>query len=174
METKPRWNILIPLFFASMIYMPWEVMNLGDTPYPQAHSIFTAYGFLIFPPEGGFPAVLSLMLEWVIFAGLIYWLSLLGEMNSRAMRILVSTAAIFFVGLITIFVPWAHPHPVTAQTTFDQYDFIWQPRPESVLLDLVLTEVLAVIGLAILATKLLVRKIKIPAELMSFNGFSLN
>jgi hypothetical protein len=174
MQTNPRWNIFIPLFFASVIFMPWNVMNLSDTPYPQAHSIFTAYSFLIFPPDGGFPAVLSLMLEWVLFAGLIYWVSLLEAMNSRAFRVLVIGAAIFLVGLTTIFVPWAHPHAVTSETIFDQYDLIWQPNSGSVLLDLVLAEILAVIGLAILATKLLLKKAGASEEVVSYDSLSLN
>ena len=173
MDTKPRWNFFIPLFFASLIFMPWVAMHLGDTSIPEAHSIFTGYGFFFSPPNGGFPAVISLMLEWVLFAGLIYLVSVLEEMHSRVFRILVIGTVVIFAGLATIYVPWAHPHPVTVRTIFDQYDFLWQPNEGSVLLDLVLIEIIALIGLAILASTLLLKKAGAHEELLHFDSLSI-
>jgi len=176
METKPRWIILIPLVIVSVIFMPWESAHPSyEYQYGfQIHYTFKQFGFLFNPPADAVPGILSLAFEWVIFASAIYWFSLLRELHSIQSRIALISSVLLVSAAAVILVPWGHTDPESARTVFDEYDLLWQPHFQPIMLEFVLLEVLAVIGLAILATKRLIHKAGDSEELVPFDSLSLN
>ncbi len=165
MQQKPRWYLLTALIFLSFLYMPL------NASYPVKS--FIGYGF-IFTEPFSFPAYLTLMLEWVFFAGIIYWVFLLEQLSSKKITLYLAIGSTaLLLTAVFLFPPWRYDTGSNVWTTY--LSFVSNDHPGAIIsIDVLLSEALGVISVAILSVKLLLLKTRAFKEFIHYDSLKLN